>query len=400
MKYDMIMLRFGELALKGKNRGKFEKAIERDVRRVLRPFPGLKYMRTFGRLYIELEGESYEKVAVPLHKVFGIVSYSPLKRTESTLDAIRATSVAMMKELKQIPATFKVATKRPWKQFPHDTLQMNHLVGGYVLQAFPGLKVDVHQPEVTLHLDIQENASYVFCEVVPAAGGFPLGTNGKAMLMLSGGIDSPVAGWLAMKRGLELEAVHFHSYPFTSERAQQKVIELTEVLSQYAGRIKLHMVPFTEIQTELNKTGQQNLLITLMRRIMLKITVKLAERNKALAIVTGDSLGQVASQTLGSLNVIGKGIDIPLLRPLIAMDKVEIVKIAESIGTYPISILPYEDCCTLFVPKSPSTNPNLHVVERTEQSLAELDRWIEDAVNQTETIVLPNNRNEIDRHLF
>ncbi len=208
--------------------------------------------------------------------------------------------------------------------------------------------------------------------MIPAVGGFPRGSNGKAMLLLSGGIDSPVAGYSAMRRGLEVEAVHFYSYPFTSRKAKEKVMELAKVLSGYSGRIKIHLVPFTEIQTSFTTVGQDNLIITLMRRSMLRIATMLAEREGALAIVTGDSLGQVASQTLPSMNVIGRATELPLLRPLVTMDKNEIMDIAKQIGTYDLSILPYEDCCTLFVPKSPTTNPNLHVVERIEASLENL----------------------------
>jgi thiamine biosynthesis protein ThiI len=231
----------------------------------------------------------------------------------------------------------------------------------------------------------------VFSEVIPAAGGFPYGTNGKAMLLLSGGIDSPVAAWSSMRRGLEVECVHFYSYPYTSELAKEKVIDLAKVLAGYPGKIKLHLVPFTEIQTSFTRTGQDNMIITLMRRSMLRIATKLAERAGALAIVTGDSLGQVASQTLSSMNVIGRATDLPLLRPLVMMDKNEIIDIAQKIGTYELSILPYEDCCTLFVPKSPTTNPNLAVVERVEASLQELPAMIDQAVEATETLVLEAN---------
>lgn len=215
------------------------------------------------------------------------------------------------------------------------------------------------------------------------------------MLLLSGGIDSPVAGWSALRRGLEIECVHFHSYPFTSERAQQKVLDLAKVLAGFAGKIKVHMVPFTEIQTRFTQVGHDNLIITLMRRAMLRIATKLAEQHRAMALVTGDSLGQVASQTLGSMNVIGRATDIPLLRPLVMMDKNEIIDISVKIGTYDLSILPYEDCCTLFVPKSPATNPNLRIVEQIEAHIEGLDALIDEAVNHTETIVL---RDEIDEN--
>lgn len=250
------------------------------------------------------------------------------------------------------------------------------------------VEVDVHRPDIELRVEVREQAAYIFSDVIMAVGGFPLGTNGKAMLLLSGGIDSPVAGWSSMRRGLEIECVHFYSYPFTSERAKEKVIELARVLAGYAGRIKIHLVPFTEVQTAFTRTGQDNLIITLMRRSMLRIATMLAEREGALALVTGDSLGQVASQTLSSMNVIGRSTELPLLRPLVMMDKQEITEIAKQIGTYDLSILPYEDCCTLFVPKSPTTNPNLWVVQKIEASIRDLNALIEQAVAETETLVL------------
>jgi thiamine biosynthesis protein ThiI len=268
-----------------------------------------------------------------------------------------------------------------------------------VLQHFDGLKVDVHNPEVDLRVEVRHQESFVYSESVPGPGGFPLGSNGRAMLMLSGGIDSPVAGWFAMKRGLRVEAVHFHSYPYTSERAKQKVIDLTRVLADYAGSIHLHLVPFTDIQTRLKESCRENLIITLMRRAMYRITEQLADKREALAIVTGESLGQVASQTLANMNVIGRVATLPVIRPLVTMDKLEIIPIAEKINTFPISILPYEDCCTLFVPKSPSTNPSLKVVERQEQWMEEwLPEAIRAAVAGTETMLIkPDDKSEEDR---
>jgi thiamine biosynthesis protein ThiI len=401
MNVDVILLRFGEISIKGRNRGRFETAVLRHVEDVLRGFPRVRVVMEAGRAYVELNGEPYEPIAAKLADVFGIVSFSPVIKTATELEAIRQAALDMFRLEPNPPRTFKVVTRRAWKGFAHDSQQMNHLVGGHILKHNPGLKVDVHHPDVTLYVEIRQDASFVYSSIVPGAGGFPIGSNGRAMLMLSGGIDSPVAGWLAMRRGLELEAVHFHSYPFTSEKAQQKVIDLTNRLSEYTRSIQLHMVPFTEIQTKLVEAGHDNLLITLMRRAMFRITARLAEKRDALAIVTGDSLGQVASQTLPSLNVINKVVDIPVLRPLITMDKMEIIRLAESIGTYPISILPYEDCCTLFVPKNPSTNPNLHIIERVEQGFGDqYERWIEDAVNRTERMTLPSNRKAEVQHLF
>ncbi|MCY9513558.1 tRNA uracil 4-sulfurtransferase ThiI [Paenibacillus apiarius] len=389
MDYDMILLRYGEIAIKGKNRSRFEKAAYHHVKAVLAPFPRTKIIKEYGRLYVELNGEPFQDVIQVLKHIFGIVSLSPVKRAPSELEPIIETAKKLMQEMNPGPnTTFKVNARRAWKAFPHGSQELQHLVGAPVLREFPQLKVDVRQPEIELRVEVREEGTYLFSEVIKAAGGFPLASNGKAMLLLSGGIDSPVAGYQALRKGLEVEAIHFHSYPFTSERAKQKVLDLAQVLANYAGRIRVHLVPFTDIQTRLHQAGHENLLITLMRRAMLRISTQLAEERKAMALVTGDSLGQVASQTLGSMNVIGRASDLPLLRPLVAMDKDQIIRYAEQIGTYDLSILPYEDCCTLFVPKSPATNPNLKVVERVEQSIPELEQLIAAAVEGTEAIVL------------
>ncbi|MDQ0046563.1 thiamine biosynthesis protein ThiI [Paenibacillus polymyxa] len=389
MHYDMLLLRFGEFTLKGKNRTRFEKAVLNHVKLLLKPFPGASLRKEFGRIYVVLGGEPYEQIIQVLQKVFGITTISPVKMAPVELGAIIETAVTLMRELNVAQGTtFKVNARRVWKEFAHSSQEMNHLIGSPILREFQALRVDVHQPDIELRVEVREQAAYIFSDVIMAVGGFPLGTNGKAMLLLSGGIDSPVAGWSSMRRGLEIECVHFYSYPFTSERAKEKVIELARVLAGYAGRIKIHLVPFTEVQTAFTRTGQDNLIITLMRRSMLRIATMLAEREGALALVTGDSLGQVASQTLSSMNVIGRSTELPLLRPLVMMDKQEITEIAKQIGTYDLSILPYEDCCTLFVPKSPTTNPNLWVVQKIEASIRDLNALIEQAVAATETLVL------------
>ncbi|WP_123039836.1 tRNA uracil 4-sulfurtransferase ThiI [Cohnella candidum] len=392
MKEDWILVRFGELTIKGRNRGRFEDMLVRQVKQALAAYPALKYTKTFGRLYIQLNGEPYEPAAERLKDVFGIVSFSRVIRCGHDLQDIRETALQAIRQVEPAPKTFKMTVRRAWKAYPHDSQEMNHLVGAHVLRNTPDLKVDVRNPDTELKVDIQPEGTYVYASVEQAAGGFPLGMNGKAMLLLSGGIDSPVAGWMAMRKGLEIEAVHFHSYPFTSEQAKEKVVTLAQRLAYYGGSIKLHLVPFTELQTKLAQTGQEHLIITLMRRSMLKIAEKLAAKRGALAIVTGDSLGQVASQTLGSMNVIGRDTSLPLLRPLVMMDKLEIIRIAEKLRTYETSILPYEDCCTLFVPKSPATNPNLGIVLKIESQLgAELERLVDEAVNGTETVVLTEN---------
>ncbi|WP_195572722.1 tRNA uracil 4-sulfurtransferase ThiI [Paenibacillus sp. 1001270B_150601_E10] len=389
MEYDMILLRYGEITIKGRNRHRFEKAAYDHVKAVLAPFPNVRIIKEFGRMYVEVNGEPLDQMIKVLRHVFGIVSLSPVKRAPSSFDEVLQTAIEMVEEYDPKPGTtFKVTARRAWKKFPHTSQELNHLVASPILKRFPNLSVNVREPMFNLHVEVREESTYVFHEVIHTAGGFPLGSNGKAMLLLSGGIDSPVAGYQALRRGLEIEAVHFHSYPFTSERAKQKVIDLAQILSNYAGRIRVHMVPFTEVQTKLHQAGEEHLTITLMRRSMLRIASMLADKRKALAIVTGDSLGQVASQTLGSMNVIGRATELPLLRPLITMDKEEIVQIAHQIDTFETSILPYEDCCTLFVAKSPATNPNLRVVERIEERIPELDDLIQDAVDRTEMITL------------
>lgn len=389
MKYDLVLVRFGEITLKGRNRSRFEGMLMEQIRSVLKPFPAIEIEKAYGRVYLKLNGEAYEEVAKRLKDVFGLLSFSPVVRADHDLAAVREAALSLMNGLSPAPLTFKVSAKRAWKQYPHASLEMNHLVGAHILRSTPGLKVDVHEPEIELKVDIQAEGTFIYCIVEKGAGGFPLGMNGKAMLLLSGGIDSPVAGWMALRKGLEIEAVHFHSYPFTSEQAKDKVIALAKRLSYYSGTFKLHLVPFTEVQTKLAQAGEDHLIITLMRRAMLRIAEQLAYQHKAMAIVTGDSLGQVASQTLGSMNVIGRTTMLPILRPLVMMDKQDIINYAEQIGTFETSILPYEDCCTLFVPKKPAIQPNLVKVEKTEAALGEtLDRLIDEAVAGTHTLVL------------
>ncbi|MGC6587414.1 tRNA uracil 4-sulfurtransferase ThiI [Paenibacillus sp. Dod16] len=394
MTYDKLLLRFGEFTLKGKNRNRFERSVLNHIRSVLKPFPGAKIVKEYGRLYVELNGESPEALIHVLKKVFGLVSISPVRVCPSELDRIIETAIDFVgqKELAD-PSTFKVNARRVWKQFPHSSQEMNHLVGSPLLRTYPQLKVKVKQPDMELRVEIRENETYLYYEVIPGAGGYPIGTNGKAMLLLSGGIDSPVAGWSAMRRGLEIECVHFYSFPYTSQLAKEKVMELTRLLSGYTGKIKLHLVPFTDVQTSFVGIGQDNLIITFMRRAMLRIASSLAEKEGALAIVTGDSLGQVASQTLPSMNVIGRATELPLLRPLVMMDKNDIINIAMDIGTFETSILPYEDCCTLFVPKSPTTNPNLKIIEKVEASIPELPARIQAAIEGTETVVITPDSN-------
>lgn len=392
---DMLLLRFGEFTLKGKNRSRFEKTMLRQVRERVKSYPGAKLITEYGRIYVELNGEPAGELIETLVKVFGISSISPVKVSRSELGEIVETGLRFMEAIDPQPGTtFKVDARRVWKEFPYGSQEMNRLVSAPLLKAFPALSVNVREPQLELKVEVRERGTYLYCENIPAAGGFPLGTNGKAMLLLSGGIDSPVAAWSSMRRGLEVECVHFFSYPYTSREAREKVVDLTRMLSTYAGRIRLHLVPFTEVQTSFAGIGQDNLMITLMRRAMLRIATKLAEREGALALVTGESLGQVASQTLSSMNVIGRATDLPLLRPLVMMDKGEIMELAQEIGTYDISILPYEDCCTLFIPRSPTTNPNLRIVDKIEATLPGYNQRLEEAVAKTIVVEITPHGNE------
>ncbi|QGQ95744.1 tRNA 4-thiouridine(8) synthase ThiI [Paenibacillus psychroresistens] len=388
MKPEVIIVRLGDLTLKGKNRYIFEKKIHIQIQKLLAPYEKINIKTEFARFYIELNGESYNEVIEVIKPIFGISSFSPAISAEIDLKAMQTRALEWMQSIISKPQTFKVSVKRANKEFLYDSLQVSYWVGGYILNAVEGLKVDVKRPDLELRVDIRQHVAYIFTEVVEGAGGFPIGSNGKAILMLSGGIDSPVAGWMAMRQGLEIEAIHFHSIPYTSERAKMKVIELGERLALYGGRLKVHFISFAEIQTRLQNEGQPNLLITLMRRSMLRITEKLAQQQNALGIVTGESLGQVASQTLSSLHTIGHEIKLPILRPLIMSDKSTIIQKAEQIGTFDISIQPYEDCCTLFIPKTPSTNPNLKVVQRLERKMLWLLEFEDKALQEDEQMVL------------
>lgn len=397
IKPQQAILRLGELTLKGRNRHRFEKTIFEQVKRTLSSFENITYQKEFGRIILHLNGEDYEDMVPLLQKVLGLTSFSPIYTSPLELECIQKTAFKVMESLQPFPQTYKVSVRRINKSFPYDSQEMNRLVGGYVLRAFPDLKVDVHRPEAELRVELREQEALLYCRVDEGAGGFPLGSNGKAMLMLSGGIDSPVAGYLALRQGLKLEAVHFHSYPYTNEKSQQKVMDLLKKLSAYAGPVKLHMVSFTSVQTKIHGAYKQNLLITLLRRAMLRITEKLAEEHGAGAIVTGESLGQVASQTLSSMNTIGRAVSLPMIRPLVCMEKREIIQVAEAIDTFRISILPHEDCCTLFLPPSPSTNPNLNVVERMESKMEWLQDEIDEAVRNTQTIWIDDKEIKEDK---
>lgn len=390
MKYDYLLIRYGgELTTKGKNRSKFISILKENIKYRLKKFTSLQYEATRDRMYIQLNGEDHEAVAERLKDVFGIHSFSLSLKVDTELEAMKQGALAAFLETqkKKDVRTFKVSVHRAYKQFPLQTNELNREIGGYVLQNTDNITVDVHTPDVNVRVEVRSDFTYIMCDEQSGAGGLPVGAGGKVMLLLSGGIDSPVAGYLAMKRGVTLEAIHFHSPPFTSERAKQKVIDLTQELTKYCRRISLHVVPFTELQKAIHKQIPDSYTMTVMRRMMLRIAERIAQQRGALALVTGESLGQVASQTLDSMHTINEVTNYPILRPLITMDKLEIMKIANHIDTYNISILPYEDCCTIFTPPNPSTKPKREKASRFE-GFGDFEPLLLEAIEQTETILI------------
>ncbi|WP_217586992.1 tRNA uracil 4-sulfurtransferase ThiI [Lentibacillus saliphilus] len=384
MKYDHIMVRYSEIALKGGNRKMFLLKLQDNINRALKEYEGIKVKRTQGRVFILLNGHAPEPIIEKCRKVFGIHSLSPAMKLESDLEQIqKATLEALTKATDA--QTFKIIVKRIDKTFPHRSQEMNQLLGSYLLKNTEGYTVDVHHPDVAIKVEIRNEATYVTSQVTPGAKGLPVGTAGKTLLLLSGGIDSPVAGYLAMKRGVQLEAIHFHSPPFTSERAKQKVLDLADVLTAYGTKINIHIVPFTKVQQTIFREMPDSHAMTIMRRIMLRISERVCRDNGILSMTTGESLGQVASQTMYSMHAINDVTSFPILRPLIAMDKEDIIHISRKIGTYDISVRPYEDCCTVFVPKSPKTKPQKEKIQKYEAKYDFTD-LIDEAVAGIETV--------------
>lgn len=398
--YDRILIRYGEISTKGRNRNKFIDKLRKSVKRAIGDFPNAVVKAERDRMHVLLNGEDGFRVADRLRKVFGIQSFSPAIRVEKDIEEMKAAALDLFRHLYSEGKTFKITGKRSDKSFELDTNGINHEFGGYLLSHIPGLKVDVRNPDINLQIEVREEAVYLSAENIRGAAGLPVGSSGKAMLMLSGGIDSPVAGYQSMKRGVEVEGVHFASPPFTSERAKQKVIDLTKKLAEVSGKMVLHIVPFTEIQQTIHKQVPANYTMTTTRRLMLRITDRIREQHGGLAIITGESLGQVASQTLESMFAINEVTATPILRPLIATDKTEIMEIAAQIDTLEISNLPYEDCCTVFVPSSPKTKPKLEKVQHFE-SYFDFEPLIEKAVQETETIIVtPGMSEELEEELF
>lgn len=357
--YDEIMVRYGELSTKGKNRGFFINRLAKNIREVLSDLTELKISAVRDRAHIVLNGTDYAEVSRRLTKVFGIQNFSPSIKVEKTMPAIEAAVADLFKEIYTDGITFKIAARRADHDFELDSTELNLTLGDVVFDNFDYAKVQMKNPDITLRVEIRQDAAYLSYETIKGAGGMPVGTAGRGQLMLSGGIDSPVAGYLALKRGVEIEAVHFASPPYTSPGALKKAKDLAAKLTVFGGSIQFIEVPFTEIQEEIKAKAPQAYLMTLTRRFMMRVVDKIRENRDGKVIINGESLGQVASQTLGSMSVINEVTNTPVIRPVVTMDKIEIIEIAEKIDTFNISILPFEDCCTVFAPPAPKTNPKL-----------------------------------------
>lgn len=352
--YDHIVVRYGELSTKGKNRKDFTKALTNNIKKRLRTYPGLTYRTLHDGLYIELNGENYELIKEDLKQVFGYAYFSGAILVDRDIEEIKKTALELTK--KKDYKTFKMVSKRSDKSFPLRSDEINRQVAGHVLRN-SDLKVDVHNPDLKIYVVINQENAVIMDEKIKGIGGYPTGVNGRAMLMMSGGIDSPVAGYLTMKRGLKIECIHFASEPYTSAQAKEKVFDLARQLSVYQGDVIIHVIPFTELQLAIYKHANESYAITIMRRMMYRIADRICKSRKINLITNGESVGQVASQTPESISVIAKVCDTLILRPMCMMDKIESIEMAKKIGTYETSILPYEDCCTIFDPKNPVTKP-------------------------------------------
>jgi thiamine biosynthesis protein ThiI len=384
MQYDHILIRYGELGLKGKNVKQFILRLQENLQHKLKEFPKVKVVRTQGRMFVLLNGHDPEAVLAKCRKVFGIQSLSLAIKVDNEMDKIKEAALYALENGENVH-TFKVSVRRTNKTFPVKSQEMNQVLGGHLLTNTSGYKVDVHHPDLEIKVEIRQEATYITSGNISGLGGLPVGTAGKSLLLLSGGIDSPVAGYLAMKRGVHIEAVHFHSPPFTSERAKQKVLDLAKELTAFGNTVKIHLVPFTKLQQQIFRDIPEDYAMTVMRRVMLRIAEKICRQTNILSLTTGESLGQVASQTMESMNVINEVTNYPVLRPLVAMDKDDIIRISKQINTYEISIRPYEDCCTIFVPKSPKTRPKRDKVNHLE-SAADFTPLIQEAMNEIEIV--------------
>lgn len=383
--YNILIAKYGEIGVKGKNRYIFENKLIRNIRNMLKSIGTFNVYKEYGRIYIDVDDTNYLQVAKEVAKVFGVVGVSPAIKGEKSYDELKKLALYMLEEnIKSGIKTFKIASKRGDKEFPMTSQEMSIDIGGYVLSNLKDgeVSVDVKNPDVVITCEYRKEHILVYSYSIDGFGGLPLGTNGKAMTLLSGGIDSPVASWLIAKRGVDIEAVHFHSYPFTNERSQEKVRELARILSRYVGPIKLHMVNILDIQKEIAMKCNEEETTILSRRFMMRIAEEIGRKRYCDSLITGESIGQVASQTMQGIVCTNAAVSMPVFRPLISTDKVEIIDIAEKIGTYETSILPETDCCALFSPKKPVTKPRLERIERSEMKL-DVEGLIRDAIEKS-----------------
>ena len=385
---DIILLKLGELVLKGLNRKSFEQKLMGNIRRRLAPLGNFRVYCLQSTVYVEgEEGADMDAAFEAMKQVFGVISLSRAAPCEKNKEAIAALAIEYLRDEMESARSFKVESKRSDKAFPMTSIELSQYVGGELADAYPDTAVDVHDPELTVHIEVRDLAAYVHAAPVPGAGGMPVGSNGVAVTLLSGGIDSPVSTYMIAKRGVRLIPVHFFSFPYTSQQAKDKVIELGRQLTAYCGRMTMEVVPFTHIQEEIRDKCPEEYFTLIMRRFMMRIAQHIAEANGAKAIVTGENLGQVASQTMEAMASTQAVTHLPVLQPLIGMDKEEIITIARKIGTFDTSILPYEDCCTVFTPRHPRTRPKLSEVEAAESAL-EIEALVQEAIQGIERISL------------
>lgn len=393
--YKAFLIKYAEIGVKGKNRYLFEDALANQIKYALKKCDGeFQVRKTQGRIYVDAMTDfDFEDTVEHLQRVFGISAICPVVYVEDEgFEKLCQDVIAFLDSVyPDKNKTFKVNARRARKNYPKDSMTINMDLGEAILNAFPEMHVNVHKPEIMLNVEIREKI-YIYSETIPGPGGMPVGTGGKAMLLLSGGIDSPVAGYMIAKRGVKIDAVYFNAPPYTSERAKQKVIDLAKIVSRYTGPIYLHIINFTDIQLYIYEKCPHDELTIIMRRYMMKIAEKIAQETECLGLITGESIGQVASQTMQSLAATNEVCELPVYRPLIAFDKLDIIDISEKIGTYETSILPYEDCCTIFVAKHPVTKPNLKIIKRHEENLAEkIDELVDTALKTDELIIVSEN---------
>ena len=390
--FKAFLIKYGEIGIKGKNRHLFENALVQQIKYALKPVEGeFAVTKEQGRIYIEaLSDYDYDETMESLSRVFGIVGICPvvLKEDEGFEKLCEDVLAYLDVRYPDKNMTFKVNARRARKDYPMESMEINAELGGRILDAFPEMKVDVHKPDIMVNIEIRKKIN-IYSEIVPGPGGMPVGTNGKAMLLLSGGIDSPVAGYMIAKRGVKIDATYFHAPPYTSERAKQKVVDLARIVAKYTGPIHLKVVNFTDIQLYIYEKCPHEELTIIMRRYMMRIAEHFAKETGCLGMITGESIGQVASQTMQSLAATNEVCTLPVYRPVIGFDKQEIIDVSEKIGTYETSIQPFEDCCTIFVAKHPVTKPNLNIIRRSEQKLEEkIEQMIQEAIDSVETIIV------------